>query len=257
MLTYLYSVRISDDVGVFLSFNQRRAVLKHNRALCIGIIWIWNEKEFSQKHLKWAHLCILCRLDATHYIQNTNIITQITMLAEYIHPKSRLCPLQDISSTFSLILVKSLQQGHGQWCHGWRMHHVSSHSLSFSCRAGLFLTWPGSKMACQWVPRLLIHIYFEAAGVTGQKEKHMLMCSWTHTDSSGVRYRETRESLYESRRTTESLHTAESDLSNLTMIHFCKLIQLQSRLYEPLTTEDGVELDSRWVSVADESRAVV
>lgn len=42
---------------------------------------------------------------------------------------------------------------------------------------GLALKWlvdSGSDtLWCPLIPRLLIHIYFEAAGVTGQKEKHM------------------------------------------------------------------------------------
>lgn len=65
--------------------------------------------------------------------------------------KSPLCPLKVNFQPISLILAKSLRQGHGWWCHGRGMHHVPSYSLSFllgDSRPGLFLTGAGSKVAC-------------------------------------------------------------------------------------------------------------
>lgn len=65
--------------------------------------------------------------------------------------KSPPCPLKENFQPISLILEKSLRQGHGWWCYGWGMHHVPSYSLSFllgDSRPGLFLTGVGSKVVC-------------------------------------------------------------------------------------------------------------
>lgn len=88
------------------------------------------------------------------------------------------------SSRFSLVLEKSLGQGRGLWRCVWKMQNFLTQSVSFSLEAatqGYSWLGPAQKrpvdadmLWCQWIPGLLIHIYFGAAGVTDQKQKHML-----------------------------------------------------------------------------------
>lgn len=117
---------------------------------------------------------------------HTEIALQIShwWQSTFMHPKSPLCPLEEnfqpIFSYFGKVF-------------GTRTRVVMPWLRNASClltqfvlllgdsTAGLFLTGPGSEMACgldtlwcQLIPLLLIYIYFGAAGVTGQKEKHML-----------------------------------------------------------------------------------
>lgn len=132
---------------------------------------------------------------------------------------------------------------------------------------------------CQWIPRLLIHIYFKAAGVTGQKEKHMLgVCASTHSHTHKHKLAPTGSERpylvhpHMEQRCSRSYKCSRKILtesSNLTTIHSCywtlckgKLnLKYLCQLRVLQTREGGAEWalllsDSRRASVLEQSRAV-